>query len=161
MTNLTAALFVVIALLGGFYGGFRYESTKVPASTPSGSATTTGTGAAANGTTGRGANGAGGNGGASNGGAGGFGGGFAGRGGVGTITNLTSTGFTLHSANGTDTKVTFASSASVRKTVDGQVSDLQNNLNVTVTGTRDANGNLTATVITIVPAAANPSAAGG
>ena len=38
--NLTAGLIVVIALLGGFYGGFRYESSKV------------GTTAAATGTTG-------------------------------------------------------------------------------------------------------------
>ena len=155
MPNLTAALFVVIALLGGFYGGYRYESTKIPATA---AATTGGTGTAANGTTGRGQGTA--NGGGANG--GGFGGGFAGRGGAGTITNLTSTGFTLHSATGTDTKVTFASSATVRKTVDGALSDLQKNLTVTVTGTRDANGDLTATTITIVPAAAaNPSGTGG
>jgi len=161
MTNLTAALFVVIALLGGFYGGFRYESTKLPATTGTGTATTAGNGTAANGTAGRGAGGAGGAAGAGANG-GGFGGGFGGRGGAGTITNLTSTGFTLHSANGTDTKVTFTSGATVRKTVDGQVSDLQNNLTVTVSGTRDANGNLTATTITIVPAAAaNPNGAGG
>ncbi|TMD51808.1 MAG: hypothetical protein E6I85_12075 [Chloroflexi bacterium] len=159
MSNLTAALVVVIALLGGFYGGFRYESGKIPASAASASTTgTTGTTATGATGTGRGAQG-GANGGGANGGA--FGGGFAGRGGAGTITNLTSSGFTLHSANGTDVKVTLASGATVRKTVDGALSDLQNNLTVTVTGQRDASGNITATAITIVPAAANPTASGG
>jgi hypothetical protein len=149
MSNLTAGIVVVIALLGGFYGGFRYESGKVPAAT----------GAAG---TGRGANAGGAGGGAAGGGAaGGAGGGFAGRGGVGTITNLTATGFTLHSANGTDIKVTFGSSATVRMTVAGQLTDLKDNVNVTVTGARDASGNITATAITIVPAPAASPAAGG
>jgi len=146
MTNLTAALFVGIALLGGFYGGFRYESGKVTPSGSSGTPTVAAT-APAN----RGGPGAGGGGFAGAGGAGG--GTFAGRGAIGTITNLTATGFTLHGANGTDTQVSFGSGATVHKTADGTLADLSNNLNVTVTGQRDANGNLTATVITIVPAA--------
>ena len=87
----------------------------------------------------------------------GFGGGRGGN--AGTITNLTSTGFTLHSANGTDTKVTFASGATVRKTVAAQQTDLTNTATVTVTGTRDASGNLVATTITIVPVA-SPSPGG-
>lgn len=146
MNNLTVGLIAVIAVLGGFYGGFRYESGKVataaaaaPAATPN---------PARNG----GGNFPGG------GGAGGAGGGFAGGRNAGTITNITATGFTLHGANGTDTKVTFAPNATVRKTVTGQVTDLQNSVTVTVTGTRDAAGNLTATAITIVPA---PSASPG
>ena len=157
MSNLTAGIVVVIALLGGFYGGFRYESGKVPATTAAAAA---GTGTAA---TGRGANGAGAGGGAGFAGAagGGAGGAFAGRGGAGTITNLTATGFTLHSANGTDIKVTFGSSATVRMTVAGQLTDLKDNLNVTVTGARDASGNITATAITIVPAPTASPAAGG
>jgi hypothetical protein len=149
MNNLTAGLIVVIALLGGFYGGFRYESGKVPtaaAATTSGTAprTATGSGAAAGG----GAAG----GGFAGGGGGAGGGGFAGaRGNAGTITNLTATGFTLHGATGTDTTVTFAPNATVRKTVAGQLSDLSNSVTVTVTGTRDSSGNLVATAITIVP----------
>jgi hypothetical protein len=145
LNNLTVGLIVVIAVLGGFYGGFRYEASKVTtasaAAAPAGAtARTPGTG---NGTAGGGGGG---------GFAGGGGAGFAGgRGNAGTITNLTSTGFTLHSANGTDTKVTFASSATVRKTVTGQLSDLQDNVTVTVTGTRDSSGNLVATTITLVP----------
>jgi hypothetical protein len=146
LNNLTVGLIVVIAVLGGFYGGFRYEASKVTtasaAAAPAGAtARTPGTG-----------NGTAGGGGGGGGFAGGGGAGFAGgRGNAGTITNLTATGFTLHSANGTDTKVTFASSATVRKTVTGQISDLQDNVTVTVTGTRDSSGNLVATTITIVP----------
>jgi hypothetical protein len=157
MNNLTVGLITVIALMGGFYGGFRYESGKV--TTANAAAATTGGAAARAGTgTGTGA-GTGAGGGAFAGGGGAGGGGFAGgRGSAGTVTNLTATGFTLHSANGTDTKVTFASDATVRKTVAGQLSDLSNTVTVTVTGTRDASGNLVATAITIVPVpAASPA----
>jgi hypothetical protein len=146
MSNLTAGLVVVIALLGGFYGGFRYESGQVGASANAAAASGT-SGAALRTVTGNGTTGGGGFAGAG-GAAGGFGGG---RGSAGTITNLTATGFTLHSANGTDTKVTFAPGATVRKTVTGQLSDLSESATVTVTGTRDSSGNLVATTITIVP----------
>jgi hypothetical protein len=150
MNNLTVGLIVVIAVLGGFYGGFRYESGKVT-TTASAAATTTGGTTARTGTgTGTGNGTAAGGGFAGGGGAGG--GGFAGgRGNAGTVTNLTATGFTLHSANGTDTKVTFAPGATVRKTVAGQLTDLNDSVTVTVTGTRDSSGNLVATAITIVP----------
>jgi hypothetical protein len=158
MNNLTVALIAVIAVLGGFYGGFRYESGKV--ATTASAAATPATGGVAAGTGRTGAGTAGGGGFAGGGGAGaGAGAGFGGRGNAGTITNLTATGFTLHSANGTDTKVTFASSATVRKTVTGQLSDLSNSVTVTVTGTRDSSGNLVATAITIVPVA-SPNPAG-
>jgi hypothetical protein len=144
MNKLTVGLAVVIALLGGFYGGFRYESGKVGTTASAAASTSAGTAARAGGTAAR-TPGAGG-------GFAGAGGGFgAGRGSAGTITNLTAAGFTLHSANGTDTQVTFASGASVRKTVAGQLSDLQDNTTVAVTGTRDTSGNLVATAITLVP----------
>ena len=148
MNNLTVGLIVVVAVLGGFYGGFRYESGKVATTATAAATTPTTTGGAAA-RAGAGATGAGaGAGGAAGAAGGGFGGG---RGNAGTITNLTATGFPLHSANGTDTKVTFASGATVRKTVAGQLTDLTDSATVTVTGTRDASGNLVATTITIVP----------
>jgi hypothetical protein len=154
MNNLTVSLIVVVAVLGGFYGGFRYEASKV--TTASAAATpATGTGTTGRTGTGTGA-------GTGTAGGGGFAGGAGfggGRGNAGTITNLTATGFTLHSANGTDTKVTFAPSATVRKTVTGALSDLTDTATVTVTGTRDSSGNLVATAITIVPAA-SPSPGG-
>ena len=157
MNNLTVALIAVIAVLGGFYGGYRYESGKV---TTAAAATTTGgtaTGRTGAGTgAGNGTAGGGGFAGAGGGGAGGFAGG---RGSAGTVTNLTATGFTLHNANGTDTKVTFAPGATVRMTVAGQQTDIKDAATVTVTGTRDSSGNLVAASITIVPAAA-PSPGG-
>ena len=159
MNNLTVALIAVIAVLGGFYGGYRYESGKV--ATTAAAATTTG--GTATGRTGAGTgagNGTAGGGGFAGAGGGAGAGGFAGgRGNAGTVTNLTATGFTLHSANGTDTKVTFAPGATVRMTVAGQLTDIKDAANVAVTGTRDASGNLVATTITIVPAAA-PSPGG-
>ena len=149
MSYVTAGLVAFIALLGGFYGGYRYEAARVPATTSNTPTVTQGTAAGAG--AGRTAGGFAG--------AGGAGGIFAGRGGVGTISNLTATGFTLTTANGTVTKVTFASSGlTVRKTDTGSVSDLQDSETVTVTGQRDASGNLTATGITIVPSpAASPA----
>jgi hypothetical protein len=160
MNNLTVGLIAVIAVLGGFYGGFRYEASKVTTASAAAATTTAGTGTTGRTGTGTGTGAGGGAGGAGGGFAGGGGAGFAGgRGNAGTITNLTSTGFTLHSANGTDTKVTFASSATVRKTVTGALTDLQNNVTVTVTGTRDSSGNLVATTITLVPLA-SPSPGG-
>ncbi len=148
MNKLSIGLVVVIALLGGFYGGFRYESGKVGTTASAAATTSSGPSTRAGGTAGGGGGfiGAG----------GGFGGG---RGNAGTITNLTSAGFTLHGVNGTDTKVTFGPNASVRKTVAGQLSDLQDDTTVAVTGTRDAAGNLVATAITLVPVA-SPSPGG-
>lgn len=154
MSNLTAALLVLVAVLGGFYGGLRYETGKAatgaaPAATAAVTSTAAGgggrSGAASPGTAANGATGA----------AQGSGGFAGGRGGnLGTVTNLTANGFTLHPANGSDVAVVLGAGATVRKTVDGQVTDLQNNLHVTVAGQRDASGNLVATAVTIVPAAA-------
>jgi hypothetical protein len=153
MNYVTAGLVAFITLLGGFYGGYRYEAAKVPATNSNPPTALQG---GATGGAGAGAGRAGGG----FAGAGGAGGLFAGRGGAGTISNLTATGFTLTTSNGTVTKVTFAGSGvTVRKTEAGSLSDLQNSETVTVTGQRDASGNLTAAAITIVPAPA-PSTAG-
>ncbi|HVD01886.1 MAG TPA: hypothetical protein VNG93_12185 [Candidatus Dormibacteraeota bacterium] len=154
MNYVTAGLVAFITLLGGFYGGYSYEAAKVPASTGSGAAAaSTGAGAAAAAGAGAGRFG-----GAFGGGAGGA---FAGRGGAGKISNLTATGFTLTTAAGTVTKVTFGSGVTVRKTVTGTTSDLQNGVTVTVTGQRDASGNLTATAVTLVPLPAASATPGG
>ena len=82
MSYVTAGLVAFIALLGGFYGGYRYEAARVPATTSNTPTVTQGTAAGAG--AGRTAGGFAG--------AGGAGGIFAGRGGVGTISNLTATG---------------------------------------------------------------------
>jgi hypothetical protein len=143
-----AALVVIVALLGGFYGGYKIGG--------SGTAN-----AAANATTGTSRT--------ANGGAGGRGlaacpsttaspsaaasGAIARRGATGTITNLTSTSLTVHDTRcNTDVKITFDQSVIVRKTVVGQASDLQESETVTVTGTRQADGSIKANSINIVPA---------
>ncbi|HEY4846127.1 MAG TPA: hypothetical protein VII89_10560 [Candidatus Dormibacteraeota bacterium] len=146
-----AALIVVVALLGGFYGGYKIGGG--------------GTAAAASSTTGTGTGRTGGN---------GFGGGrglaaacpspgatpaasasgaAARRGATGTVTNLTNNSLTIHDARcNTDVKVTFDQSVIVRKTVVGQSSDLQETETITVTGTRQADGSIKANTINIVPA---------
>lgn len=145
-SHLTALFLVLIAALGGFYGGLHYEMSRVT-SAGSASAVTAGTGPTGGGVASSGTG---------SGQAGGFGAGGGRGGNVGTITNLTATGFTLHSAGGSDINVLLAPQATVRKTADAQRSELHNNLLVTVTGQRDANGIISATAVTIVPAAATP-----
>lgn len=143
-----AALVVIVALLGGFYGGYKIGGSG----TASAASSTTGTlrTAGAGGGGGRGlaacpttsaspsanASGA-----------------ISRRGATGTITNLTSNSLTVHDARcNTDVKVTFDQSVIVRKTVVGQASDLQESETVTVTGTRQADGSIKANSINIVPA---------
>ncbi len=75
------------------------------------------------------------------------------RGTTGVISSLTTSSFTVHDARcNTDTKVTFDQSVIVRKTVDGQASDLQESQSVAVQGQRQADGSVKANTITIVPA---------
>jgi len=143
-----AALVVVVALLGGFYGGYKIGGG--------------GTASAANNSTAgisnRTANGFGGRGlaacpSASPSASAAASGAAARRGATGTVTNLTNNSLTIHDARcNTDVKVTFDQSVIVRKTVVGQSSDLQENQNVTVTGTRQADGSIKANSINIVPA---------
>jgi hypothetical protein len=145
-----AALVVVVALLGGFYGGYKIGGGGTASAA---NATSTGTGRAA------GAGFAGGR-------------GFAAacpspgatpaasasaaaarRGATGTVTNLTNNSLTVHDARcNTDVKVTFDQSVIVRKTVVGQSSDLQETETITVTGTRESDGSIKANSINIVPA---------
>jgi hypothetical protein len=144
-----AALVVIVALLGGFYGGYKIGGG--------------GTAVAANNTTGTGRTGG-----------TGFGGGrgiaaacpspgatpaasasaaATRRGATGTVTNLTNNSLTIHDTRcNTDVKVTFDQSVIVRKTVVGQSSDLQETETITVTGTRQADGSIKANSINIVPA---------
>ena len=145
-----AALVVVVALLGGFYGGYKIGGGGTASAA---SPTATGTGRTAG-----------------NGLAGGRGlaaacpspnaspsasasGAAARRGATGTVTNLTGNSLTVHDARcNTDVKVTFDASVIVRKTVVGQSSDLQESETITVTGTRESDGSIKANSINIVPA---------
>lgn len=140
-----AALIAVVALLGGFYGGYK---TGQNGGSASGTAF-----AQTGGTAGRTA-----------------GSGFAlacpspgvspsptarasRRGTSGVVSGLTTSSFTVHEARcNTDTKVPFDQSVIIRKTTDGQLSDLQENLTVVVQGQRQADGSIKANTITIAPA---------
>jgi len=145
-----AALIVVVALLGGFYGGYKIGGCGTASAANN---TTAGTGRTA------GAGFAGGRGfaaacpspGATP--AASATGAAARRGATGTVTNLTNNSLTVHDARcNTDVKVTFDQSVIVRKTVVGQTSDLQETETITVTGTREADGSIKANSINIVPA---------
>lgn len=162
MKNAIIALAVVVGVLAGFYGGYKVgQSNVVAASTSSNSG---GSRAASSG------------------------GSFTGRGpnatlcpspgsnpavgsqalARGTVTNLTATSMTLTNAQCSIT-ITFAPTTTVQKQVTGSVSDLSNNETVTVTGTRAADGSVTAVTIQITPAGgftrpgagASPSPGGG
>jgi hypothetical protein len=151
-----AALVLVVALLGGFYGGYKVGgSGQASAAAASGTNAAAGTGFAGRGVaaacpspnasptpapSGR----------------------VAGRGTSGTITNLTSTSLTVHDARcNVDVKVTFSPTVIVRKTALGQVSDLQESETVTVVGTRQADGTVKANSIQIVPAGIGAGGFGG
>ncbi|HLH70138.1 MAG TPA: DUF5666 domain-containing protein [Candidatus Dormibacteraeota bacterium] len=145
-----AGLAVLVGLLAGFYGGYNFGQAHAASSTR---------GATAGLTQGQGTQGF-------------AGAAFAGcpspgasprpnagangrSGATGTISLLTSDSFTVQNPRcNTSVKVTFAPSVIIRKTVDGQVSDLQNNQTVTVQGQRQPDGSIRATTITIVPAGA-------
>jgi Domain of unknown function (DUF5666) len=149
-----AALIAAVALLGGFYGGYKTGQTS-GSSTGTAFAQGAGTGTrSGNGTA--------------------FacpspgapapspGGRAIRRGTSGVVTSLTANSFTVHDARcNTDTKVSFDQSVIIRKTVDGQASDLQENQSVAVQGQRQADGSVKANTITIVPAGGGFGGAGG
>ncbi len=136
------ALLVVVGVLAGFYGGYKLGQNNVSASAaPAGQASRTG----------------------------GFAGGFA-RGGSfaaacpspgapspspgaaavarGTVSDLGSGSLTV-SSTACEVKVTFGPSVQISKTIAGSTSDLQDNLTVTIVGTRQADGTIVARTIQI------------
>jgi hypothetical protein len=136
------ALLLVVGILGGFYGGYKLGQNNVSASTgtPNQSART-------------GTNG----------------GGFNGARGIaaacpspgapspspggqavarGTVTNLASSSLTITNTS-CDIKVSFGSTVTINKQVAGSTSDLKNNLTITITGTRQADGSILAQTIQI------------
>jgi hypothetical protein len=135
------ALLVAVAILAGFYGGYKVGHANVSANTASqNSASRT---------------------------PGGFGG--AARGGAagacpspgapspspgstavarGTITDLTSSSFTI-TMTACEVKVVFGNTVQVSKTTAGSTSDLKDDITITVIGTRQADGSIKATAIQI------------
>jgi Domain of unknown function (DUF5666) len=158
MNQLTAALIVVIGILGGFYVGAKYGQGH-PTSSASSTGSSTGTGAGAFAGAGGGGGGGGGNGG---GGAGG--GAFAGAGGnatFGTITAVNGDTITVHNPRtNADVKVNV-SSARITKTADGSPADLTQNQTVTIVGQTGSDGVVTATTIALGTTGFGGRGAGG
>lgn len=143
MRNLTVGLVVAVALMGGFYAGFRYERSKAAPAAPV--ATTGPAGAAAATPAAR----------AGTGPSPGAGvGGFGGRGTAGQVVSLDGSTLTIRDSQGTEVRVTLQGSTAVSRTVPGSAGDLTQGAAVTVAGQRGSDGSVAATAITILPAGA-------
>lgn len=147
MKSYVVALLVVVGILAGFYGGYKFGQNNVSANT------TTRSSLSRAGSAGNAGN------------AGAFTGG-RGLGAVcpspgaptpatgsqalarGSVTDLASSSLTVTNTN-CDVKVTFGPTVTITKTVAGSTSDLQDNQTVTITGTRRADGSIQATTIVI------------
>ena len=138
-------LLLVVSVLGGFYGGYVFGHKNVSAATTAGQGSRT--------------PGAGGFGGGRTGGGGGFGAACPSPGAPspspgtnavasGTVTNLTNSSLTI-SEGSCEVKITYGDTVQVSKNVAGSTSDLQDNMTVTVIGTRQADGSVKATTIQI------------
>lgn len=134
------ALLVAVGVLAGFYGGYKVGQNNVSAASPAASSSQrTGT----------------------------FGGGNRGNFAAacpspgapspspgtnavarGTITDLTSGSLTITSP-ACDVKVVFGNTVQVSKTVPGSTGDLQDNITVTIIGTRQPDGSIKASTIQI------------
>ena len=144
MKSYVVALLVVVGVLGGFYGGYKIGQNNVSAASPAASSSQRTGGAA-----------------------GGFGTGTRGNFAAacpspgapspspgsnavarGSVTDLTSSTLTITNSS-CDVKVVFGNTVQVSKTVAGSTSDLQDNLTVTIIGTRQADGSIKATQIQI------------
>jgi hypothetical protein len=147
------ALFVVVGVLAGFYGGFKAGQNNVSASTNTARQASRTPGSFN-----------------------GLGGGGRTAGAVcpspgapspspgtqatarGTISNLSSTSLTISNTS-CDVKVVFGNTVQVSKNVAGNTSDLKDNITVTIIGTRQADGSIKATTIQIGTAGPNTGGA--
>jgi hypothetical protein len=144
MKTYVLALVVVVAVLGGFYGGYKVGQNNVSASTST-AGTRTNAGSGSNGFTGgRGVGAVCPSPGATP---------AAGTGSVarGTVANLGGTSMNVTNTN-CEVKVTFGPNVTISKQALGSTSDLQDNQTVTITGTRQADGSILAQTIQIGPA---------
>jgi hypothetical protein len=157
MKTYVVALVVVVAVLGGFYGGYKVGQNNVSASaSTTGNRTNAGSGSNAF-TGGRGVGAVCPSPGATP--------AAAGTPGVarGTVTNLAGTSMTVTNTS-CDVKVTFGPTVTISKQALGSTSDLQDNQTVTITGTRQPDGSILAQTIQIGPAGGGgfrPGSGGG
>jgi hypothetical protein len=144
MKSYVIALVLLVGVLGGFYGGYKVGQNNVSASASTSTSNRTGGSNA------------------------GSGGGFTGGRGVGavcpspgatpapgatalargTVADLTSNSLTVTNTS-CDVKITFGPTVTISKQVLGSTSDLVDNLTVTITGTRQADGSIKAQAIVI------------
>jgi hypothetical protein len=144
MKTYVVALVVLVAVLGGFYGGYKVGQNNASASTSTaGNRTNAGTGSNAF-TGGRGLGAVCPSPGATP---------AAGTVSVarGTVANLGGTSMTVTNTS-CEVKVTFGPTVTISKQALGSTSDLQDNQTVTITGTRQADGSILAQTIQIGPA---------
>jgi len=154
MKTYVVALVAVVAVLGGFYGGYKVGQNNVSASASTGAnRTNAGTGSNP----------------------------FTGGRGVGavcpspgatpaagtvsvargTVANLGGTSMTVTNTS-CEVKVPFGPTVTIQKQVLGSTGDLQDNQTVTITGTRQADGSILAQTIQIGPAGGvRPGTGGG
>ena len=126
---ITPALAVVAALAIGLFGGILISHNSSSATTQAGQR-----GTFAGGTSGT---------------EGGFGGAAAGGGfTAGTIESVDGDTITLKLTDGSTVKVTSSDSTTVTKSDSASVSDLKKGETITVVGTKDSSGNVTATTVT-------------
>ena len=142
MKTYVIALAVLIGVLGGFYGGYKVGQNNVSASSTSGGTRVSNAGGSSLNAGGRG-----------------FGAVCPSPGATppptgsqglarGTVTNLSGASMTVTNTN-CDVKVTFGPTVTIQKQVLGSTVDLQDNLTVTITGTRQADGSILAQTIVI------------
>jgi hypothetical protein len=150
MNQLSVTLIVVIGLLGGFYGGFKYGQGHPPPSSSSSNSSAAAAALAGSNATGSAGSGSGagkkaGRGGSTAAGKAGLGGNAL----TGQITSVENGTITVHDARtGQNVKVNV-SSARVAKTTGGSTADLTQNAQVTVIGTTDSTGTVNATTVTV------------
>jgi hypothetical protein len=157
MKTYVVVLLVAVAVLGGFYGGYKVGQNNVSASTTAATASRTPGGFGGVGAGGRGAGGA-----AAACPSPGAPAPSPGANAVarGTISDLTSSSFTI-AFTACDVKITFGPSVQISKTTPGSTSDLKDNITITVIGTRQADGTIKATTIQIGGAAGGFGNPGG
>jgi hypothetical protein len=138
---LAAIIVAVILAAGSFYGGMAYQRTQTANTRAAFFASR---GLDANGTNPNGAQGQGQN------------RGFFGGGATGQIKSVEGNVITLSTPQNVTT-VNLSDTTQIEKTGPGTLSDLTPGLTVRVTGQRDANGNIAATSILIMPANSFPN----
>lgn len=119
---------LVIVAGGSFYGGMQYQSGKDVAATATAAASAAGstrrafTGTGAGRTAGAGAT-------------------------IGTVLSVDNQGLTIQSRDGSSKVVFITPSTAVQKMVDGSMSDVAAQSNVTIMGATNSDGSITATAI--------------